>query len=72
MARNRVRTPRRAPEQPVPGQLDFFGAEPWQPSRCYCRPPALRGCGHCKTCDRCEDCGRCAGAGCRCECEDES
>jgi len=72
MARTRVRAPRRAAEQPLPGQLAMDGAEPWQSSRCDCWPLALRGCGHCKTCDTCEDCKRCAGTGCLCECEDES
>ncbi len=74
MARTRVRAPRRAPGQPVPGQLGLFGSpEPWQPTRdCRCRPPVPRGCHHCSHCDTCQDCNRCAGSGCSCECEDDS
>ncbi len=70
MARVRPRTPPRTPVEPVPGQLDFLGSDPWQPTRdCRCWPLNLRGCHHCKTCDACQDCGRCAGRGCTCACE---
>ncbi|MFD8803666.1 hypothetical protein [Streptomyces atroolivaceus] len=61
----------RRPPQPVPGQLGMFGAEePWYPTGCYCQPPVLRGCHHCKKCDTCEDCRQCAGRGCSCSCND--
>jgi hypothetical protein len=69
--RIKPRAPKRAPEQPVPGQLGMFGSpDPWQPTGCDCWPPAPRGCHHCKNCETCQDCGRCAGTGCSCECDD--
>lgn len=71
MTARRIRTPKRAPEAPVPGQLGLFGStDPWAPTGCDCWPPVPRGCHHCKACDTCQDCGKCAGTGCTCDCED--